>query len=245
MWSSDGPRRGHAGSGVECCRTAHGAGGTTIGSALDAAGRVFPSETANVPVTSKGPAGMAWIEVHQPLVSHKKTMALCDALAIEPAHAVGHLVCLWLWSIDNAPHGDLSEVGPATIASAAGWPRAKAKQFLDAVVQSGFLEQRDGRLHIHDFDDYIGKLIARREANVMRTRASRTRHVTRTPPESSRDVTSTNGVGNGATQQYTTQHNTTGQPPPSPPPSRDANACCAMFELTGQHKANCTTRVSA
>jgi hypothetical protein len=189
---------------------------------------------------------MAWIEVHQSLVSHKKTMALCDALAIEPAHAVGHLVCLWTWSIDNAPHGDLSGVQPATIARAAGWPRNRTQQLLDALVQSGFLECADERLRIHDFEDYIGKLIARREANVLRTRAARSRHVTRTKDSGMEDVTRTNGVGNGATQPDTTQPNRT-QPdhPPGPPPVGDANgvlaaSCCTKFAATGrQHLASC------
>jgi len=201
-------------------------------------------------VRDEGPEGMAWIEVHQPLVSHKKTMALCDALAIEPAHAVGHLVCLWLWSIDNAPHGDLSEVGAATIASAAGWPRAKAKQFLDAVVQSGFLEQRDGRLYIHDFDDYIGKLIARREASVTRTRAARSRYVTRTNGSSTPNDAQTSGES--TVLHNSTVHNSTvpDSPPISSPPSQTANsaleaACCSKYAATGtEHLGTCPTRVS-
>jgi hypothetical protein len=187
----------------------------------------------------EGPERMAWIEVHQSLVSHKKTMALCDALAIEPAHAVGHLVCLWTWSIDNAPHGDLSGVQPATIARAAGWPRARTSQLLEALLQSGFLERREQRLCIHDFDDYIGKLIARREASVMRSRAARTRSARRTDPLSTPDDARINGESTVPPNR--TQPNTTvPDHPPGPPPTTNANTCCRLFEATGRdHLKSC------
>ena len=178
-------------------------------------------------------------------------MALCDALAIEPAQAVGHLVCLWTWSIDNAPHGDLSEVQPATIARAAGWPRAKMQQLVDALVQAGFLERVDNRLRIHDFDDYIGKLIARREASVARTRAARSRTGARTKPESTPDDARINGESTVLPNR--TQPDTTGpdHPPLSPPPTQTANgalepACCTKFAQTHHdHLATCQARVPA
>ena len=45
---------------------------------------------------------MAWIEVHQSLRGHKKLK--CEA------HAIGYLVCLWMWALDNAPDGNLEEI---------------------------------------------------------------------------------------------------------------------------------------
>jgi hypothetical protein len=178
-------------------------------------------------------------------------MALCDALAIEPAQAVGHLVCLWTWSIDNAPHGDLSGVQPASIARAAGWPRGRTQQLLDALVQSGFLEHVEERLRIHDFDDYIGKLIARREASVARTRAARSRTVTRT--NGSRAPDDARIYGESTVLPNRTQPNTTvpDRPPISSPPGHAANgtlqtSCCSKFAQTGvDHLASCPTRVTA
>lgn len=204
---------------------------------------------------------MAWIEVHQSLVSHRKTLALSDALTIEPAHAVGHLVCLWTWSIDNAPHGDVSQVKPATLARGAGFAVRRADEFLEALVTSGFLDRDQQRLHIHDFEDYIGKLIARREANVLRTRAARSRHVTRTNGTGPPDVAHTNGSSMPEVTRTkaedtvlpdTTVHNTTGPDlPPGAPPTANANAalaasCCTKYAATrSEHLSSCSTRVSS
>ena len=65
---------------------------------------------------------MAWIEVHQSLPSHRKTSKLMRELGVKTrAQAVGHLVMLWLWALDNAPTGNLRELDPDDVADAAGW----------------------------------------------------------------------------------------------------------------------------
>ena len=46
---------------------------------------------------------MAWIESHQTLGTHRKLLALCQALHIEDTRAVGMLHYLWWWALDNAP----------------------------------------------------------------------------------------------------------------------------------------------
>jgi len=191
---------------------------------------------------------MAWIEVHQSLVSHKKTLALCDALAIEPAHAVGHLVCLWTWSIDNAPHGDLTEISAGNIARAAGFSPKRAQNFLDALIRSGFLEVVEKRLYIHDFEDYLGKLILRREQNAQRMRNARAVHVSSTRGQ---HESNTSPARAPATVPYPTQPDTT-VPDTSPlPPSEPSEGgrgletttarCCTKAAVTNgeQHLATC------
>ena len=52
---------------------------------------------------------MAWIEVHQALRGHKKTLSVRRELKLETeAQVIGHMVCLWMWALDNEPGGDLS-----------------------------------------------------------------------------------------------------------------------------------------
>ena len=52
---------------------------------------------------------MAWIEVHQALRGHKKTLSVRRELRLETeAQVIGHMVCLWMWALDNEPGGDLS-----------------------------------------------------------------------------------------------------------------------------------------
>ena len=109
---------------------------------------------------------MAWIEVHQSLPTHRKTLALADALGIKPVQAMGHLVCVWLWTLDNAPDGDLSGVAPKTIARAAQWTR-KPELFIEALVESGFMDISN---QIHDWPDYTWRLLTGRDENRNRNR---------------------------------------------------------------------------
>ena len=115
---------------------------------------------------------MAWIEVHQALRGHRKTLALRRQLGMEnDAQAIGHLVCLWLWTLDNAPDGDLSEMDDATIAYGADFPEERAEEFVKALQKARFL---DGK-RIHNWEEYAGRLIAIRESNRERARKARER----------------------------------------------------------------------
>ena len=115
---------------------------------------------------------MAWLEVHQSLITHRKTLAAADLLDIPPAHLVGHLVCLWLWCLDNAEEGDLSTVSDRTISRAAQWD-GSASDFVRALAETRFLNTEEGCRAIHDWDDYAGRLMAQRRANTERKRAAR------------------------------------------------------------------------
>ena len=116
---------------------------------------------------------MAWIELHQALRDHRKTMDLAAELDIIEPYAMGHLSCLWLWALDNAPDGVLRTCSARIIARASGYPNS-ADTFVNALEKTGFLERDDdGNLIIHDWMDYAGKLIERREANAERMRTAR------------------------------------------------------------------------
>ena len=115
---------------------------------------------------------MAWIEVHQALRGHRKTLALRRQLGMEnDAQAIGHLVCLWLWTLDNAPDGDLSEMDDATIAYGADFPEERAKEFVKALQKARFLDDK----RIHNWEEYAGRLMAIRESNRERARKARER----------------------------------------------------------------------
>ena len=112
---------------------------------------------------------MAWIEVHQTLNRHPKLARLATTLRIPKAQAAGHLLFLWLWSLDYAPEGDLSSFGPAEIAAAADFT-GDAEKFGGALRDTGWVES-DGQ--IHDWSDYAGRLIERKTANKQRMRERR------------------------------------------------------------------------
>lgn len=123
---------------------------------------------------------MAWLRVHQSLVNHRKTLAAAHDLNIPTVYLIGHLVTLWLWCIDNAPDGDLTNISSQDIALIAQWG-GDPDLFLNAITgnettRPRFLERIQGRLQIHDWYDYTGKLIEQREANKERMRAARAKH---------------------------------------------------------------------
>lgn len=102
---------------------------------------------------------MAWIEVHDTLREHRKTYALASALRVSQPTAIGHLVSLWTWAINNAQDGDLSCFPADAIARACFWDK-KPSLLIEALQECGFVT-RD--MTIHDWDNYAGKLLEQRE----------------------------------------------------------------------------------
>lgn len=115
---------------------------------------------------------MAWIELHQSVWTHKKTVMLAALVDIDEIYAAAHMTKLWTWALDNAPDGSLSGLPNKVIAFGAGW-KGDADQFVDALVQAGWLDETEEGLIIHDWYDYAGRLIERREANKERMRKAR------------------------------------------------------------------------
>ena len=112
---------------------------------------------------------MAWIEVHQSLVHHRKTIRLAKELGTHSHRAIGLLVGLWCWALDNAPDGDLSHITPDEIAQAVEWHR-NGEVVMRALKTAGFVDP-NGMLH--DWDEYAGRLMDRRKADAERKRAIR------------------------------------------------------------------------
>lgn len=125
---------------------------------------------------------VAWIEAHQTLQGHPKTRKAALQLGIGQPQLIGHLFCLWWWALDYAPEGDLSHFAAGDLALAAEWS-GEPDAFVAALVdcrygmRAGFLDRTgDGRLVIHDWHEYAGKLVGRREANARRMRTARADH---------------------------------------------------------------------
>ncbi|MEW6044994.1 MAG: DnaD domain protein [Bacillota bacterium] len=118
---------------------------------------------------------MAWIELHQSLPSHRKTLIAAELLNIPPVHFVGHITTFWLWCLDNVPDGILAGISPRMIARAAQW-EGDPDQFFSALVQAGFVDIDQAEVpEIHDWHDYAGRLVERRRADAERKRAERKR----------------------------------------------------------------------
>ena len=115
---------------------------------------------------------MAWIESHQGLKDHPKTRRLTRLLSISLPAAIGHLHCFWWWALDYAQDGDLSKYDAFDIADACMWDGA-AESFVEALTEAGFVKKEQEKIIIHDWMDYAGRLIDRRQRDAERKRKER------------------------------------------------------------------------
>src|SRR4029077_8480416 len=115
---------------------------------------------------------MAWIESHQAIGSHPKTIVLCELLKVRLPTAVGFLHYLWWWALDYAQDGRIGKFAPKVIAHACHWT-GKPDAFINGLTTAGFLEQTPVGLVIHDWQEYAGSLLDRRRADAERKRSVR------------------------------------------------------------------------
>ncbi|MBW7453864.1 hypothetical protein ACFOLF_12365 [Paenibacillus sepulcri] len=153
---------------------------------------------------------MAWIELHQSLWTHRKTVILSAYLDINETYAAAHLARFWTWALDNAQDGDLTGLPDKVIAFGAGW-LGDANVFVTSLIDSGWLDDSGDGLIIHDWDDYAGRLIEKRVANKERMRNARANKSTRAAPVQRTNETrdETDVARAGATVPYPTVPNQT------------------------------------
>lgn len=125
---------------------------------------------------------MAWIESHDSLREHPKLKKMARLLGVNRAAAIGHLHMLWWWCLAYAQDGDLSRYDAPEIADGADFG-GDAQEFITAMIEAGFLERRSSNLHVHDWHDYAGRLIDRRERNrqAMRQAREQAKQATKSP----------------------------------------------------------------
>lgn len=116
---------------------------------------------------------MAWIESHQSLSRHRKTLKTAGRLSVDRHKLIGHLMELWWWALDNVGvEGRLTEMTHTEIASASQW-EGDPQEFLDALIYGEFIDNTSEGLVLHDWYDYAGKLIESRERERERSRKRR------------------------------------------------------------------------
>ena len=64
---------------------------------------------------------MAWIELHTPLIRHRKVKKMARLLGIKPVQALGHLACFWSNVLELAEDGDITKWSPEDIAEYANY----------------------------------------------------------------------------------------------------------------------------
>lgn len=103
---------------------------------------------------------MEWLKVWRSLFSHRKTVRLAALLNVRDSDLLcAKLIRLWCWCQDNAPDGNLSELTPREIATAANWSR-NASDFVAKLVAVGYLDADHDGLYIHNWHKRGGKQLA-------------------------------------------------------------------------------------
>lgn len=72
---------------------------------------------------------------------------------------LGKLHRFWYWCLDFAPTGDLRGKNDAVLAGSVGLAPKDGKRFVDAMVQSGWIDRADEIFRVHDWIDYAGRYL--------------------------------------------------------------------------------------
>jgi len=145
---------------------------------------------------------------------------------------MGHITSFWLWALDNVPDGELDGISPRMIARAAQW-EGEPEDFMNALIEAGFIDKTDDGLIIHDWYDYAGKLVERRIAE--RERSRQRRAASRKKKKD--DQTATDGRPTddqkktvGTVPNRTVPNRTGNNPPPIIPPKGGSDERAAATE---------------
>lgn len=105
-----------------------------------------------------------WIELHQEMPRHPKTLALAQALKISRREAVGLLIDLWTWGLNCADEtGHLRGITNEGIAMALDWSSRQAAKLVNALVDCGWIDGENGNYSLHDWADYTSRLSDKRK----------------------------------------------------------------------------------
>jgi hypothetical protein len=145
---------------------------------------------------------MAWIESHDELPTHPKTLKAARRLQVSVPQVIGHLHVLWYWCLTHRPDGRLEGMDFDDVADAAGWAD-EGQPFVTALLTSGWLDDDAGTLVVHDWWEGAGKTIKRRKYATSRQRRARESQsadgqVTEESRDSHGDVTRDTSVSHGA-----------------------------------------------
>lgn len=130
---------------------------------------------------------MAWIELHQTMPRHRKTIRLATMLKISRREAVGLLVDLWTWALDNAEKNGEINMKSSEISAAIDWPARKSDLLISALVESGYIDEGKNQIIIHDWYEYAGKLSDKRADDRARKAKDKFNRSNRIPMEVQRN----------------------------------------------------------
>lgn len=132
---------------------------------------------------------MAWISVDQKLMGGK-LRKLYKSIGCSQNEAVGILVGLWLWGIDNANKDGLivsADREDIEFFIQSGLANGlDAENVVTSLLETGWIDQEDGKYYIHDWQDwnrYYTRFVEEKEKHAERMRRYREKQYSQAPTE--------------------------------------------------------------
>lgn len=152
---------------------------------------------------------MSWLKSDQSLRDHPKKDHLAELLFngstpndVADYASAGVLHYLWYWALDYAQDGDLGKFTDRQIAKGCRW-QGDPVLLVQALTAAGFVDEKTRR--IHDWDEWAGVLIQRRERNAEYMRKARGEHVASTSNTRDGKSRKSDKHGAGARVSYSTK----------------------------------------
>tara|TARA_Y100001951_G_scaffold103828_1_gene113633 strand:+ start:331 stop:1050 length:720 start_codon:yes stop_codon:yes gene_type:complete len=114
---------------------------------------------------------LAWIKSDESLSQHPKVDQLAETLDVSSVEVIGHLHYLWWWALSYSQSGDLTRY-EKRVGKAAKWT-GDNDFFVESLIDCGWLDRKGKTLKIHDWNDYHGALMEKREKATERKRKER------------------------------------------------------------------------
>ncbi len=119
---------------------------------------------------------MAWIESHQSLERHPKTLLLRRVTLLSHNETLGLLHRLWWWALDNAQDGNVTDFcKKGLMEEVFGIPEKEEKSLAECLIESGWLDKEGDQIVIHNHGRYRNRLTEMRERNKLRQKEWRER----------------------------------------------------------------------
>ncbi len=107
---------------------------------------------------------MPWIESHQELERHPKTLNLMSRMGWDLDTTIGKLHRFWWWCVDYAEDGDLQKYNDNCLSAAVGVLPGVSQQFVEAMFKSGWID-REPYFRVHDWWHYFGEFLKAKYKN--------------------------------------------------------------------------------
>lgn len=124
---------------------------------------------------------MAWISVHDHVVGGK-LRELSKQIGCSQKEALGILISLWLWGINNADKsGELKSAEREDVAEALGAGLSEGLEpmhIVKSLIEVRWIDEVDGSLYLHDWDQWQEqwfKFLSQKEYDAKRKREERAR----------------------------------------------------------------------